>query len=180
MHDQPLPNPPLLAREALRRACAALDLAELSARPFAMSQALARVARCYLELDAPAPAEACFERAVSWARLGGTHDHVVELLCELADASAHVAERHDDERRGAGHAARERARDHAFEASVLAASVSDASCEAHLLLRVCAVLERCGDRADALQLQVRALDLMAECQPADVNRLPGTGRPVDG
>ena len=52
------------ARDRLRRATASLDVAELTGSPFAMSHALAEVARCHRELQASASAEAHFEAAV--------------------------------------------------------------------------------------------------------------------
>lgn len=184
-------------RERLRRASAGLDVAELSGRPFAMSQALAELARCYLELAAQPSAEAHFESAVRWARLCGSVDHVADLLCEAADAAVRVALAREAESDvpqdgpasltavserdlAAGHAARERARDRAFEVSQLASRVSDPSCEARLLLRVGEVLERCGDHADAVQMQVRAFNRMGGVAPRDASRLSGFGRLADG
>jgi hypothetical protein len=187
------------ARERLRRASASLDLAELTGSPFAMSQALAEVARCHRELHAEVSAEAHFETATRWARLVGSSDHLADLLCELADAAARVALAQDLQamlaasgemrhpagpadtlgRCAAGHAARERARDHAFEASQVVGHLSDAACEARLLLRVSEVLERCGDHADALQMQQRALNLMGGVAPRDAAQLSGFGRLAD-
>lgn len=182
------------ARERLRRACAGLDQAELTARPYSMSQALAEVARCHGDLDAPASAEAHFDAAVRWARLCGGADHLADLLCEAADAAVRLADARDalpqnqaDSGRGAahapaltaGHTARERARDRAFEVSQLADRISDASCEARLLMRVGELLERCGDHADALQMQLRALDRMGGVAARDASRLSGLGRLAD-
>jgi len=190
------------ARERLRRASASLDLAELTGHPFAMSQALAEVARCYREMQAETRGEAHFEAAVRWARCAGSADHLADLLCELADASVRVALAQDlqswlskdgsdagvgevvGERVGvgsssAGHAARERARDHAFEVSQLVGRISDPSCEARLLLRVSEVLERCGDHADAQQMQLRAFNLLGGVAPRDPAQLSGLGRLAD-
>jgi hypothetical protein len=179
--DRPLEAP----REALRRACASLDLAELTGHPFTMSQALAEVGRCYHALEIETSAEAHLGNAVRWARLAGSNDHLADLLCELAESAARVADQHcrGGENtagcRTAGHAARDRARDHAFEASQLAGRLSDASCEARLLLRVSDVLEQCGDRADAIQMQMRALNLMGGVTPRDPSQLSGFGRLAD-
>jgi hypothetical protein len=182
------------ARERLRRASASLDLAELTGHPFAMSQALAEVARCYRELQAETRGEAHFEAAVRWARCTGSADHLADLLCELADASVRVALAQDlqswlsaegagegvpVEPSSAGHAARERARDHAFEVSQLVSRVSDPACEARLLLRVSEVLERCGDHADAQQMQLRAFNLLGGVAPRDPTQLSGLGRLAD-
>ena len=183
-----MPATPLFAeaaRDALRRACASLDLAELRGSPFAMSQALAELARCYCDMNAEGSAESFLEAAVRWARIGGSTDHLADLLCELADVAVRVAVQQD--LRGAerpesgtcGHAARERARDHAFEVSQLVARISDAHCEARLLLRASEVLERCGDLADAMQLQVRALNRMGGVAPRDAAQLSGLGRLAD-
>ena len=62
-------------------------------------------------------------------------------------------------RQGQGRPLRERARDHVFEAQRLAHQVSDARWEVTVLLRLSDVLDRFGDRDDATQLQVRALQL---------------------
>ncbi|MCC6247640.1 MAG: hypothetical protein IT499_07760 [Rubrivivax sp.] len=196
-----LPLPSQNVRDRLRRASASLDLAETTGSPFAMSQALAEVARCHREMQAAASAESHFEAAVRWARFTGSNDHVADLLCELADASVRVALARDlaamlarvaeDDEPGArqagghsggaawGRAARERARDHAFEASQLAGRVSDPACEAHLLLRASAVLERCGDHADAAQMQRRALDLLGGATPREAAQVTGLGRLAD-
>jgi hypothetical protein len=193
----PFAEAPLVAepaREALRRACASLDLAELTGSPFAMSQALAEAARCYRELHADVSAESHLEAAVGWARVCGSTDHLADLLCELADAAVRVALAQELEaaglpqagaaqesahRHAAGHAARERARDHAFEVSQLTARISDATCEARLLLRASEVLERCGDIADAMQMQLRALNLLGGVAPRDPAQLSGLGRLAD-
>lgn len=68
--------------------------------------------------------------------------------------------------------ARERARSAAFEALQLAAHVADSRWEITVLLRICDVLDRCGDRDDAIGLQARALRLMAgdPTMPADLPR----------
>ena len=183
------------ARDRLRRATASLDVAELTGSPFAMSHALAEVARCHRDLQAAASAEAYFEAAVRWARFSGSTDHVADLLCDLADVSVRVALERDlqalqppepaadgDEAPGrptGGHAARERARDHAFEASQMASRVSDPAWEARLLLRVGEVLERCGDHADAQQMQLRALNRMGGVAPREAGHLSGFGRLAD-
>jgi len=185
------------ARERLRRASASLDLAELTGHPFAMSQALAEVGRCYRDMQAETRGEAHFEAAVRWARCAGSADHLADLLCELADASVRVALAQDLQSwlamegageiggglgvgpSSAGHAARERARDHAFEVSQLVGRVSDPACEARLLLRVSEVLERCGDHADAQQMQLRAFNLLGGVAPRDPAQLSGLGRLAD-
>jgi|CXWL01.1.fsa_nt_gi tetratricopeptide (TPR) repeat protein len=171
------------AREALRLATAALDAAELNARPFQMSQALADVARCYRALGALASAESHLEAALRWGRLAGSTDPVVDLLCELCETAASLAEMQNASGAGSGHAARERARDHVFEASTLAGCVADAGWEVKVLLRISDVLDRCGDRDNAVQLQTRALRLMATSPATGAPNpalLPSIGRLADG
>ena len=152
-----LPSP---ARTALRQAAAALDRAEQYKQPLEMSLALAQMARCYRGLQAHGPAERYLEQALRWARTLGAIDQSVEILCLLAETSCSLAEMQmrDDPRRG--HAALERTRDHAFEASGLAGSVSDPAWEIKVLLRISDVLDRCGDHDDAVELQSRAMRLM--------------------
>jgi tetratricopeptide (TPR) repeat protein len=177
MPELPLIDEP--ARDALRRATAALDVAERTARPHAMCQALAEVARCYLSLNATATAESYLEAALRWARFAGGNDIVVERLCELADAQSRLALEQDIARRGSGHASRECARDNAFEAATLAGAMADASCEAQWLMRISEVLEQCGDRDDAMQVQTRALRIMAECPRREAGQVSALGRLAD-
>ena len=148
------------ARSALREAAAALDLAEHYQQPLEMSLALAQMARCYRALQALGPAELYLERALAWARTLGAADQAVEILCLLAETSCSLAELHaqDDSRRS--HAALERTRDWAFEATGLATHVADPQWEIKVLLRISDVLDRCGDHDDAVQLQSRAIRLM--------------------
>ena len=148
------------ARSALRDAAAALDQAELYHQPLEMSLALAQMARCYRALQALRPAALYLERALAWARTLGAADQAVEILCLLAETSCSVAELHaqDDSRRS--HAALERTRDWAFEATGMAVHVTDPQWEIKVLLRVSDVLDRCGDHDDAVELQSRAMRLM--------------------
>jgi hypothetical protein len=59
--------------------------------------------------------------------------------------------------------------------------VADPDWEIKVLLRVSDVLDRCGDRDDAVQLQTRALRLMAHDATAQIDPrvLPGLGRLAD-
>ena len=180
MFEAPLLEEP--ARQALRAAAAALDAAEALGQALGMSQALQAMARAHAGLSAMACAESYFEMALRWARAAGSTDQVVDLLCELCETTVRLATAHDAASKGSGHAARERARDHAFEASALAGRVADAGWEVTVLLRVSDVLDRCGDRDDAVLLQTRALRLMSgsagEGWP-DPAMLPGLGRLAD-
>jgi hypothetical protein len=85
-------------------------------------------------------------------------------LCELAELAASSAERDKTSAHSAadgGRAGRGRARQHATEAAALAARVSDPSWEIKVLLRVSDVFDRCGNRDEAVELQSRAMRLMA-------------------
>jgi hypothetical protein len=169
------------ARAALRAAAAALDAAEQQGQPHALCAALAQMARCLVAMQSLANAETYLDAALRWSRAAGTTDQTVDLLCELCDLTERLAQRQDARSRGLGHAARERARDHAFEASALAGRVADPDWEIKVLLRVSDVLDRCGDRDDAVQLQTRALRLMAHdaTSTLDPRVLPGLGRLAD-
>jgi tetratricopeptide (TPR) repeat protein len=151
---------PSAARTALREAAAALDRAERHRHPLAMGLALAQMARCYRALQAPEAAESTLEQALRWARTLGAQDQAVEILCQLAEAGAMVAEQcgRDGSRRG--HAALERTRDRVFEAAALAGHASDPKWEIQVLLRVSDLLDRCGDHDDAVELQSRAMRMM--------------------
>ena len=171
------------SRESLRRAAAALDVAETGGQPQAVSLALARMAACYRSFREMASAESHYEEALRWARSGGSTDQVVDLLCNLCETAAAVAEGLETQQPGRGRAARERARDHVFEATTLVGQVADPGWEASVLLRISDVLDRCGDHDDAAQLQVRALRLMSgSLYPGlpDPHLLPGLGRLADG
>lgn len=169
------------ARTALRAAAAALDAAEVQAEPHAVSAALAQMARSLAAMQALAQAETYLEGALRWSRAAGSTDQTVDLLCELCDLAERQAQTQDARATGLGHAARERARDHAFEASTLAGRVADPDWEIKVLLRISDVLDRCGDRDDAVQLQTRALRLMARDASSshDPRVLPGLGRLAD-
>ncbi len=183
MQEVPLvPEAQASARDAICAAAARLDAAELRAEPFGMSQALAEVGRGYVALRALPSAESCLNQALRWGRMAGSTDLVVDLLCELSETTTALAEDLDALSPGSGHAARERARDHAFEASTLASRVADNAWEVQVLLRVSDVLDRCGDRDDAVLLQTRALRLMAgslAAGPSDAALLPSLGRLAD-
>jgi tetratricopeptide (TPR) repeat protein len=177
--DHLSPNP--AARAALRAAASALDAAEQQGQAHAISAALAQMAQSLAAMQALAQAETYLESALRWARAAGATDQTVDLLCALCDLAERLASSQDARAAGLGHAARERARDHAFEASCLAHRVADADWEIKVLLRVSDVLDRCGDRDDAVQLQTRALRLMAPdaTAPLDPRVLPGLGRLAD-
>jgi hypothetical protein len=170
------------AHAALREAAASLRAASKHHQPMSMSQALAQMARCYAALPAWGHAVTHYQQAVRWARVTGSVDHLVDLLCELSDTSASLAQALDEQRPGSGQPARERARELAFEASALASRVADPGWEVKLLLRISDIHDRCGDHDDAVLLQTRALRLMgssSKAQPADPCLLPSLGRLAD-
>jgi tetratricopeptide (TPR) repeat protein len=170
------------AREAMRRAAARLGRAQALAQPFELSQALAEVARCYRALGIWSTAESSLEQALRWGRLAGSTDLVVDLLCELSEAACALAEQLDAKAAGKGGSARERARDHVFEVTTLASHTADRHWEVQVLLRLSDVLDRCGDRDDAMLLQTRALRLMSgslDHGPGDPSLLPSLGRLAD-
>ena len=183
-----LDSPDENARQALRLAAAALDAAKQQAQPYAMSTALAQLACAHATLQAWPMAEGCLQQALRWSRAAQSTDLTVDLLCELCELAVRVAEQQDAQhaggdsaQEGAPERARDRARDHAFEACGLAHRVTDSDWEIKVLLRLSDVLDRCGDRDDAVQLQARALRLMV-CGPAtewDATVMPGLGRLAD-
>ncbi len=175
MDPTPLPDEP--ARQTLRLACATLDAAEMNGRPIVLSQALAGVAHSYRALRAFDSAESYLDKALAWARVAQATDLCVDLLSDLCDIGTCLADTLPD--RAEAHAARERVRDHAFEAGSLAARVADGSWEVKVLLRISDVLNRLGDHADATQLQTRALRLMSGAQAARIGEMPGLGRLAD-
>ena len=181
-HASPMQDSTDESRQAMRRAAARLTAAEPCGQPFEMSQALTDVARCYKALRIWSTAEQSLERALRWGRMSGSNDLVVDLLCEASETACALAEQRDTKALGAGRSARERARDHAFEATTLAGHTADTHWEVQVLLRISDVLDRCGDRDDAMLLQTRALRLMSgslQHGPGDPSLLPSLGRLAD-
>ena len=155
--DQPTTPISPEAQQALDEAIRALDTSQGQSDPSTLAINLAQVGRCYRGLGDAASAEWYLLQSLRWTVAQGAHDAHMELLCELAEVTAARA----DELRGeACRQARDRARDHAFEAARLARRVADAQWETAVLLRMADVLDRCGDNADAVALQCRVLDLM--------------------
>ena len=147
------------ARQALAIAIHALDLAD--AAPAALkSKALADVAHCYRALGALAQAESYLQQALRWARVVGSADASVDLLCELSELAVEQANAQAEDDARAAHRCRESARDFAFEAAQLACKSVDPHWEVQVLLRVSESLDRCGDHGDAIALQCRALNLL--------------------
>lgn len=155
----------MVLRQALQLALRVLDLAETQARPHELCQAHAQVARCLKAMGDLASAERHLRKAL--AGCAGVHgmDLRVDLLCELADLSADQAQQMDGRNAAERRTMLERARDLGWEAAHFAARTTDSHWEARLLLRVADVLERCGDPADAMHLQQRALALLGLQDP---------------
>lgn len=150
------------ARQALSLAMRTLDMAEQRRRPADMSTALALVARSLKALGAYPAADDYLVQALRWATMLPGIDARVDLVCELAEVACATAESAQAVGDDAGviRGARERARDHAFEAAALAGQTSDAQWEVKVLLRISDVLDRCGDHDDAATMQNRAISLM--------------------
>lgn len=162
------------ARDALRQAMHQLGIAEGvqgSHRAPALCEALTEAARALAGLHAYGPAESHLAQALRWALQMGGHDLAADLHCawaEVATNAADLADAQDEPARG--RAARDRARDHAFEAARLADLATDPNWEIRVLLRASDVLDRCGDHDDSVLMQQRALVLMGMGQadlPAD-------------
>jgi hypothetical protein len=178
-----LPAPTAAARQALLEATTALEAAAGRGAAWEMSLALQSVASCHRVLQASASAESCLALALRWARACACTDLVVDLLCELCETAADLAETLEARTAGAGEAARERAREGAFEASIRCAHVCDPGWEIKVLLRISDVLDRCGDRDHAIGLQTRALRLISGAQGSgapDPALVPSLGRLADG
>jgi hypothetical protein len=110
----------------------------------------------------------------------GGPDLRADLQCALAEVASNAADMAKllGETGSQRRLARDRARDHAFEAAQLAGQTSDPHWEVKLLLRASDVLDRCGDHADAAQMQQRALVLMGlgnpELPAVDLQPVHGT------
>jgi len=153
------------AREALRQAMQQLSAAEDavgSGRTAGLCQAHTGVARALSHLHAYSSAESHLAQALHWGVVMGATDVRADLHCALSEVATNAAEL--AELRGESpdrvRRARDRSRDHVFEAARLAGHTADPHWEVKLLLRASDVLDRCGDHDDAVQLQQRALVLM--------------------
>jgi hypothetical protein len=159
------PAPP--ARDGLASALRELEAAEARRRPVDLVQALGRVGRTYRDLGHWSAAAWYLRQGLGWAHTLGGVDASIDLLCELADVEATIGQvAAGDGDRAAARAARDRARDHGFEATGLARQCADPQWEVSVLLRVSDVLARCGDHDDAAALQARAVHLIGNRQLA--------------
>lgn len=167
------------AREGLRDAIAALEVAQASGLACAVAEAHPSLARCHAQLGAPGLAISLLGQALAHA--AGLNQRV-ELLCEGIGVLAEQADQQEAERASSGRTAREATRDHIFEASGLAARVPDPRWEVKVLLHLSNVLDRFGHRNDAVHLQTRALRPMQALggeSATDPRRLAKLGRLAD-
>ena len=178
MNPTPLPADPV-SRDTLLQAIRALEAAQHSGQAWAVAEAHLGLARAYSSLGA-------LDFALSLLEHGLAHvqgpDQRVELLCERISALAQHAADQEKQRTGSGRPARDKARDHIFEASRLAGTVADPRWEVKVLLHLSDVLDRFGDRDDAVNLQTRALRLMQHPggeSAIDPSQLASLGRLAD-
>lgn len=146
-------------RDTLRTALRHLESVQAQRRLWALAEAQRAVAAAYREVGALPSALAMLDSAMRWARASGQGDLLVELMCEAVETLAGESDQLEREERGSGRPSRERARDLVFDATQRVARVADPRWEVTVLLRLSDVLDRFGDRDDATQLQVRALQI---------------------
>jgi hypothetical protein len=137
-----------------------LDAAELRLRPVEMAIALLEVGHCHRCQGSLDAAEWYLQRGLAWSRTLGASHLTIDTLCELAATCAALAAQLDPSDPRRAYAARERARDHGYEAATLAARTQDPRCEAAVLGRVSNALEACGDTEDSEDLRRRQGELL--------------------
>ncbi|HEY6086247.1 MAG TPA: hypothetical protein VIV84_00775, partial [Burkholderiaceae bacterium] len=148
-------------RQALRDTSVALDAAEASGEPAALSQALAQMSRCHRRLGTLAEAVRYAEHGLQIARSLSAVDASVDALCELGELAFEQAAGLDGEGDAHGaHCLQDAARDHGFEAARMALHSADPQWEITVLLRLSDLFDKLGDHDDAIALQCRAAGLM--------------------
>jgi hypothetical protein len=159
-------------QRTLKQAMSALDVAEQNAAPDELIPALIQAAYAYHSLGASVIADWYLRKAIGAARAHGTLQGTVSALCASAGLAAAIASHKDGDDDDTRRSARDRARDHGFEAALLAAQSDDTGWEIDVLMHVSDALDRCGDHDDAVALQCRVLEL--------INRRQGmvTGTPA--
>ncbi|OYU73007.1 MAG: hypothetical protein CFE45_38520, partial [Burkholderiales bacterium PBB5] len=117
------------AREALRQvmhSLSELEAVEGTPHPAVMCLVLTDAARALAGLHAYGPSESYLAQALRWGAMMGGHDLLADLQCALAEVVSNASDLALNQGdRPACRIARERARDHAFEAARLASLVSD-------------------------------------------------------
>lgn len=144
-------------RHALQQSLHALDVARKTGQGWAIAEAHLGLARWYRDRD-----ELGFSLSLLETGLAAAPglDQRVELHCEIVNVLAQQSAALDERAPGQGRPARHSARQHIFKASMLAAHLADNAWEAKVLLHLSDVLDRFGDRDEAVHLQNRALQLM--------------------
>lgn len=164
-HSPPVPDPS--PPYALLQAAAARVRALQPSTPIhERIQACRAAARGFAGEGAFGSAEAFLEQALPWARLLPAADEAVLLLCEMAEAAAASAEPVAGLPKPSAPQrlrARQRAVAHAAEAALLAPQVACPGWEVAVLLRVSALMQRCGRGDEAVALQARAARLRDAC-----------------
>lgn len=155
---QPMPTTPIVdSREQLRTALRHLETVQAAGRHWALAEAHLAVARGYRDIGALPSALANLHTARRWAQAAGARDLDIDIACTLVETLAGAADAAERSQRGGGRPLRDQARDVVFEAAQALARAADAQWEVGVLLRLSDVLDRFGDRDDATQLQMRAL-----------------------
>jgi hypothetical protein len=170
------PQSPTSADETplLEQALRALDRAEHGRDDAALIEAHASVARAYARMGELQSAEWYLKQGLRVARQRNLTVAVVALLCALAEINLLLGEHSGDD--DARRAARERARDSGFEATLLAARADDPQWETDTLMQVADLLDRCGDHDDATALHCRALDVITRSHLSTVSMPLATTR----
>lgn len=147
-------------RPSLQSASAELLRCRSGASPYETFAALSDLAHCYAEQGSLTTAEAYLDEALTWSRVLGSQDAQVDLLCQLAELATRAAQVDEKVNQSGARKARARACGHALAASALAPHVADPGWEIKVLLRASDVLESCGQRVEAIELQIRAVQLL--------------------
>ncbi len=181
MHAAPL-NLNAASRDLLQQGLRAIECARHSGQGWAIAEAQLGLARWYRDRGELGFALDLLESGLAAAP---GLDQRVELHCEVVNVLAQQSAVAEAWNTGSGRPARNTARQHIFKASMLAAHLADSAWEAKVLLHLSDVLDRFGDRADAVNLQNRALQLMGRSidgfpQAFNPHLVPGLGRLADG
>jgi hypothetical protein len=143
-------------RDRLRHAVARLDAAEANGDTNGLVDALLDVAHCFKVLCSYAAADDFFRQALRAARCSGSIRAQIDVLIQLAQLAGLRAQDLKNHDAAAARVNRDRARDSAFEASILIHKASEAPWAPEALLAVSEVLMVCGDHDDAAGMRARA------------------------